>query len=70
MTKDILLARIKELTATIQTSLENHHRIKTELEHATNSHNALVGRLDEATRLYNEFEKTEVQAITENVIVE
>lgn len=56
MTKDSLLARVQELSKAVNESLENHQRIRTTLENATNSHNALVGRLDEATKLYTEFE--------------
>ena len=59
MTKDILLLRVQELGKAVHESLENHQRIKTSLDHATNSHNALVGRLDEANYLYQEWDKWE-----------
>lgn len=58
MTKDDLLKRVKELTKSVQESADNHQRIRLTLDAATNSHNALVGRLDEVTQLYNEFSKS------------
>lgn len=59
MKKEDLLKRIQELSKSVQESLENHQRIRVALENATNSHNALVGRLDEATVLYKEFDNFE-----------
>lgn len=57
MTKDILQVRIQALTKAVADSLENHQRIRVDLDNATSAHNALVGRLNEATDLYKEFEK-------------
>lgn len=59
MKKEILLARIQELGKQVNESKENHERIRIALEHATNAHNALVGRLAEAQEIYKEFEKNE-----------
>lgn len=56
MTKDNLASRVQELAKEVNESLENHSRIRVALDNATSAHNALVGRLDEATRLYKEFE--------------
>lgn len=69
MTKDILLARIQELGKQVNESKENHERIRIELEHATNAHNALFGRLTEAQEIYKEFEKSEnLDEITPQVV--
>lgn len=57
ITKDVLLKRVRTLAEEVQSSLENYSRIKATLETAANAHNALVGRLDEATKLYNDCEK-------------
>lgn len=59
MTKEILLTRIQELAKQVNESLENHQRIRVALENATNSHNALIGRFDEAKELYQKIEKEE-----------
>jgi hypothetical protein len=57
MKKEDLPKRIQELQQALNESLENHQRIKVMLDNATNSHNALVGRLEEAKYHYQEFEK-------------
>lgn len=62
MKKEELAKRIQELSKAIAESAENHQRLRTMLEGATNSHNALVGRLDEANYLYQQLEK-ETQAV-------
>ena len=59
--KQILLTRIQDLSKAIAESAENHQRLKVSLDSATNSHNALVGRLDEARYLYQELENKEVK---------
>jgi len=72
MTKEILLARIQELGKQFNESRENHERIRIALEHATNAHNALFGRLTEAQEIYKEFEKNEVapEAEIKDLLVE
>ena len=72
MKKEILVARIQELGKQVNDSRENHERIRIALEHATNAHNALMGRLTEAQEIYNEFEKNEAAPETEikNLVVE
>lgn len=62
MIKDTLRARVEELAKEIQKSLENHQCIRTALENATNAHNALVGRYDEAVALSKKFEEEENNA--------
>ena len=57
MIKDFLYARKQDLAQKVQESLENHQRIKTALDNATNAHNALVGRLDETVYLYQKCEE-------------
>jgi hypothetical protein len=57
--KERLLLRVQELGKAVNESLENHQRIKVALDNATSSHNALVGRLDEANYQYQEWEKSE-----------
>jgi hypothetical protein len=59
MTKEILLARVQELGKAVNESLENHQRLKVALDNATNAHNALIGRFDEARYLHAELEKLE-----------
>jgi len=59
MTKDIQAIRVQELTKEVACSLENHQRIRVDLDNATSAHNALVGRLNEATDLYNKLDKEE-----------
>jgi hypothetical protein len=59
MNKEILLKRVQELMVAVQQSLQNHQQLKTNLDNATSSHNALVGRLDEANALYLQWEKEE-----------
>lgn len=62
MTKEELAKRIQELSKAIAESAENHQRLRTMLEGATNTHNALVGRLDEANYLYQQLDK-EIQVV-------
>jgi hypothetical protein len=59
MTKDFLLKRYQKLSKDMQESLENHGRLKTMLDNATNAHNVLVGRVEEAYALHQEIEKME-----------
>lgn len=59
MTKESLQARVQELAKEVQESLENHQRIRVALDNATSAHNEIVGRFNEATKLYSEFEKEE-----------
>lgn len=56
MTKDILMARIQELLTSVQTSAENYQMLKNNLDNVTHAHNALVGRLEEAKNIYQQFE--------------
>jgi hypothetical protein len=60
MKKDVLCARVQELSRSVNESAENYQRIKTALDNATAAHNSLVGRLQEATELYEKFEKDEL----------
>ena len=59
MKKEDLLKRVQELAKIVNESLENHQRLKTALDNATSSHNALVGRLDEARFMYDKFDEKE-----------
>ncbi|CAB4127702.1 hypothetical protein UFOVP93_40 [uncultured Caudovirales phage] len=54
-----LFERVQELHKIVNESAENYQRIKTTLDNAGASHNALVGRLNEATELYEKYEKTD-----------
>lgn len=54
MEKNILLERIQQLGKELQESSDNHSRIRSALENATNSHNILAGRLAEAQSLYDQ----------------
>ena len=65
MKKEELANRIQELSKAIAESAENHQRIRTMLEGATNSHNALVGRLDEANYLYQQLDKDNQVLVTQ-----
>ena len=65
MTKEELEKRIQELSKAIAESAENHQRLRTMLEGATNSHNALVGRLDEANYLYQQLDKSDEVLVTD-----
>lgn len=70
MTKDILLGRIQELLKAVNDSAESHQRLKTQIDMATNQHNALVGRLEEAKEIYEQFEKNEVETPVEVILAE
>ncbi len=59
MTKDILDARIKELSQAIIESADNFQKLKSQLDNIANNHNTLVGRLEEANEMYKKFEKSE-----------
>lgn len=59
MTKDDAVVRVQELSKEVAESMENHQRIRVALDNATSAHNALVGRLNEATDLYNKLNKEE-----------
>ena len=59
MTKELLQTRLEALTKEVTESLAHHNQLKIALDNATSAHNALVGRLNEATHLYNELEKME-----------
>jgi hypothetical protein len=65
MTREELAKRIQELSKAIAESAENHQRLRTMLEGATNTHNALVGRLDEANYLYQQLDKDSPVMVTE-----
>lgn len=58
MKKEILLARIQELTKAVNQSNENYQHTKLSLESIANNHNMLVGRLTEANEIYSEMEKS------------
>jgi hypothetical protein len=58
MKKEILLARIQELTKAVNQSNENYQQTKLSLESIANNHNMLVGRLAEANEIYSEMEKS------------
>lgn len=64
MKKEELANRIQELSKAIAESAENHQRIRTMLDNATNTHNALVGRLDEANYLYQQWHKESKVLVT------
>lgn len=70
MTKDILEARIKELIMMLNESGENFQRLKNQLEHATNTHNALVGRFEEAKELLKKLEQSDVEKPIETYVGE
>ncbi len=61
MKKEDFLKRVQDLSKAVNESLENHQRLKTTLDNATHAHNALVGRLDEANYLYNEFSQNDIE---------
>jgi len=65
MTKDILSARIQELSASINESAETFQRLKAQLDNITTNHNSLVGRLEEAKDMYQKLEKSEVEKSVE-----
>jgi hypothetical protein len=71
MTKEYLLKRIDELGKAVTESAENHQRLKVMIDNATNSHNALVGRLEEARDTYKQLcEKEEVGEVKHVVVGE
>lgn len=53
--------RMQELSKALTDSAENHQRLKMSLDNATNVHNALAGRFEEAKELYQKLEKEEVE---------
>lgn len=57
MTKEVLEKRIEDLSKAVSESVTHHQKLKTTLETATNMHNALVGRLEEAQAIYNHLYK-------------
>ena len=59
MNKETLLKRVQELTVAVQQSLQNHQQMKTAFDNATSTHNALVGSLNEAQYIHEQWEKEE-----------
>jgi hypothetical protein len=70
MTKDILEARMKELLNLINKSAENFQILKAQVENATNNHNTLVGRFEEAKALYEKFDSPESEKVIETHVAE
>lgn len=70
MTKDILEARMKELLNLINKSAENFQILKAQVENATNNHNTLVGRFEEAKALYEKFDLPESEKVIETHVAE
>lgn len=69
MTKDILEERMKELLNLINKSAENFQILKAQIENATNNHNTLVGRFEEAKALYEKFDSSESEKVIEAHVV-
>lgn len=59
MTKDILEARIKELSEAITEHFESCQKVKAQLDNMVNHHNVLVGRLEETKEMYKKFDTNE-----------
>jgi len=59
--KESIGSRIQELSKALTDSLDNHQKLKAALDNATNVHNALAGRFEEAKELYQKLEKEEVK---------
>jgi hypothetical protein len=61
LTKEVLLKRVQDLSKSVNESLDNYNRSKIMIDNMAHQHNALSGRLDEVTSLYNEILRQEAE---------
>ena len=60
---------MKELLNLINKSAENFQILKAQIENATNNHNTLVGRFEEAKALHEKFDSSESEKVIEAHVV-